>query len=77
MSAQVERWLESGDIDAAVAVQQTAALCDPRVASPETLIAAAIESAALAHAVATTGMQDSEVAAAWERETVEALLVLP
>ena len=77
MSALVERWMESGDIDAAVAVQQTAALCDPRVVSPETLIAAAIESAALAHAIATTGMHDSEVAAGWERETVEALLALP
>lgn len=77
MSALVEGWMEGGYIDVAVAVQQTAALCDPKVVSSETLLAAAIETAALAHAVATTGMADDDVAARWEREVLEALLALP
>ncbi len=77
MSALVEAWTESGHVDVAVAVHQTAALCDPEVVSPETLLAAAIETAALAHAVTTTGMADDEMAARWERDVLAEVLALP
>lgn len=74
MPDTVDSWMsrEVG-LAAAIAVQQAAALLDPRVASPETLAAAVIESAALAHSVTTTGMHDAEVCARWEREAVARL----
>lgn len=50
----------------AIAAHQAAGLLDPRVGSPLTLAAAALETASYAFAERTTGATDPEVAARWE-----------
>lgn len=52
----------------AIAAHQAGGLLDPRVGSPWTLAAAALETASYAFAERTTGTTDPEVAARWEDE---------
>jgi hypothetical protein len=54
-----------------VAVQQAAGLLDPRVVSPWTRAAAAIETASYANAERVTGMHDDEVSTRWIEEQLE------
>jgi hypothetical protein len=71
---QVDRWMgETEHFDAALLVGQVAGLLDPRLVSPGTAIAAAIEAAALLHSVVESGVQDAALQGAWEQETLDSL----
>jgi hypothetical protein len=74
LASLFDEWMQVDDLlTPAIAAQQAACVLDPHAISPETLVPAVIETTALAHSVAITGMDDPDVRTRWENETTAAL----